>query len=159
MPERRVAVVGCGNVLMRDDGVGVRVVERLRERGVPEGVELIDAGTALMDVLPFLGGVDKTILVDAARAGGEPGAVYRLPLAALEEAARRSSVRAVSLHDVELREALTLARLENVDLGEVVVLGMEPGPIETGMELSEPVERAVPRLIEAIRTEIEKTKE
>ena len=158
MPERRVAVVGCGNILMRDDGVGVRAVERLRERGVAEGVELIDAGTALMDVLPFLGGVDKTILVDAVRAGGEPGAVYRMPLAELENTARRPG-GAASLHDIELREALTLARLENADLGEVVVIGMEPGPIETGMELSEPVERAVPRLIEAIRNEIGQTKE
>jgi len=158
LPERRTAVVGCGNILMQDDGLGVRAIERLREQGVPRGVELIDAGTALMDVLPDLGEAESIILVDAVRTGGEPGAIYRLPLAELENRMNRPGPRC-SLHEVELREALVLARLENVKLDHAVVFGMEPAAVQPGMDLSEPVERAMPRLLDAISQEIDSPKE
>ena len=158
MPERRIAVVGCGNILMQDDGLGVRAIERLCERGVPERVDLIDAGTALMDVLPDLGEAERIILVDAIRTGGEPGAIYRMPLAELENRMKQPESKC-SLHEVELREALVLARLENAKLDEGLVFGMEPAAVEPGMELSESVERAMPRLLDAIRHEIDSPKE
>lgn len=143
---------------MRDDGLGVRAVERLRERGVPGDVEVIDAGTALMDVLPYLGDAEKVVLVDAVRTGGEPAAIYRLPLGELEKRMNRPGPKC-SLHEVELLEALELARLENVTLDNAVVIAMEPARVEPGMGLSEQVERAMPRLLETIENEIGCTKE
>jgi len=158
LPERRVAVLGCGNLLMRDDGLGVRAVEQLRRCGVPEGVELTDAGTALIDVLPHVDGAEKTILVDVVRAGGQPGDIYRIPTEELEQRLSSAGPKC-SLHDIELREALTLARLQQARLGTVILIGMEPAAIEMGMELSEAVERAMPRLLEAILAEIRRPAE
>lgn len=158
MTERRMVVIGCGNILMRDDGLGVRAIERLAGQGVPDGVELIDAGTALIDVLPELAGAGRGVLVDAIRAGGEPGAVYRLPLDELKQRIETQGTQC-SLHDVELREAINIMRLENMGPAEIVVIAMEPAVVDMGMELSEPVERALPKLLDAVMAEVVGPKE
>ena len=71
-------VLGVGNLLMSDDGVGVHAVQRLEKRTLPPGVEVLDGGTCGLDLLQFFEGVERLIVLDAANLGREPGAIVRL---------------------------------------------------------------------------------
>ncbi|SBW23553.1 hydrogenase maturation protease [Protofrankia symbiont of Coriaria ruscifolia] len=72
-------LVGCGNVLRRDDGVGPVLIRHLWERGVPDGVQIVDGGTAGMDVAFRMRGARRVVIIDAARTGAQPGTIYRVP--------------------------------------------------------------------------------
>ena len=74
----RMLVVGVGNVLLRDEGVGVWVARALKTRPLPEGVEVVDLGTSCESLLALTDGVEKLVIVDAMMAGLEPGTVLRL---------------------------------------------------------------------------------
>src|SRR4030042_7180736 len=73
-----ILILGIGNLLLKDEGVGVHVVERLREIPLPENVEVLDGGTAGLDLVDFIGGRKKLIVIDAVNAGEKPGTIYRL---------------------------------------------------------------------------------
>jgi hydrogenase maturation protease len=126
-------VIGVGNVLHRDEGIGVHLVQTLESYDLPPGVELIDAGTALLDVLLDTAESDKIVIVDAVRAGGEVGDVYRLRLEAFCSKIEESGN---SLHELSLLGTLNLARMQLRRLPEVVIIGIEPQEIGSGIELS-----------------------
>ena len=147
--EPRVAVVGVGNEIMRDDGVGPQIVAELECRPATEADEVLlyDAGTTAFLALEAMSGCERAIVVDAIRTGAEPGAIqeYRYVDGAFD-----GEVPEMTMHDVSFTEALEYAR-EAYDLPEdVLVLGVEPATIEPGTELSEPVDRAVPAVVDAI---------
>ncbi len=148
-----IHVVGLGNVLMGDDGVGVRAVQRLEaEGGLGPGVALVDGGTAVFDTLSPLGGGKTLIVIDAVEGGGEAGAVYRVPFEALAGSGRGGM--ALSLHEVGLLESLPLLELAGVRWEEVVVFGVEPGTVSTGETLSAAVEAALPEVAKAVKKEL-----
>lgn len=126
-------MLGIGNLIMADDGVGVQVVQLLQERcRFPAGVTLLDGGTLGLDLLPKLEGVARLLVVDAVETGGAPGTLLRLagddiPLA-LETK--------VSPHQMGLKDLLTVATLLGFDPAEMVLWGVQPECIEMGMELS-----------------------
>jgi hydrogenase maturation protease len=128
-----ILVLGIGNLVMSDDGVGVRVVQRLAERyRFPAGVTLLDGGTLGLDLLPRLEGVTRLLVVDAVETGKAPGTVVRLfgdeiPLA-LETK--------LSPHQMGLKDLLTVATLQDFDPEEMVLWGVQPEHIGMGMELS-----------------------
>ena len=143
MPSARVAIVAVGNVLMGDDGAGVRVIERLQQQALPEGVELFDAGTAVQDVLPGLEGYDRIIVVDAMRAGGEPGDLYAFDL---DAEALGSDGPSLSAHDINLVAALRLQLITGRPVPPIRVLGVEPGDVSLKLELSDEVRARVSEL-------------
>lgn len=146
-----VLVLGIGNLIMSDDGVGVRVVQLLQERyRFPEEVTLLDGGTLGLDLLPRLEGVERLLVVDAVETGGAPGTLLRLsgddiPLA-LETK--------VSPHQMGLKDLLTVASLQGFDPAEMVLWGVQPESIEMGMELSPVVAEQVTQLTENVLTEL-----
>jgi len=146
-----VLVLGIGNLIMSDDGVGVRVVQLLQERyRFPEEVTLLDGGTLGLDLLPKLEGVERLLVVDAVETGGAPGTLLRLsgddiPLA-LETK--------VSPHQMGLKDLLTVASLQGFDPAEMVLWGVQPECIEMGMELSPVVAEQVAQLTENVLTEL-----
>jgi len=144
----RVAVLGIGNEVMADDGVGVRVVRRLRESWHEPRVEWIEAGTALADALDLVPDGADVVAVDAAEGGGEPGSVYRF---GLDDAA---SARGVSLHERSLPEVFAAAELGGSQFGKVVILGIEPRIVEFGDALSPALEDKLPAICDAVRAEI-----
>ena len=80
-------MLGLGNILLMDEGLGVRAVERLAAAyDLPENVEILDGGTLGLDLLPRLDGVDALLLVDAVKAGGPPGTLVRLEGDAIQAA-------------------------------------------------------------------------
>lgn len=153
MAEERVAVVGVGNLLLGDEGVGVHVVEALGKEYVPPYLELIDAGTALMDVLGSLRDYERIFLVDALRAGGSPGSVYRLALPELQERAERGQLT-MSLHQSGLLKAVALARLQGVDPEAITVIAVEPKSVAPGIELSDVVSRRLADVCHLVMEEV-----
>lgn len=130
----RVAVLGIGNLLLRDEGVGVHLVRALQRRPLPEGVEVLDGGTS--PEAAFLAvGFDKLIIVDAALGGGPPGTVYRL---ALEEIELDRGLP-LSGHELDLFQCLRALGPE-ARPKEVVVIGIEPNEIGSGLDLSPELE-------------------
>jgi len=153
MTEERVAVVGAGNLLLADEGVGVHVVEALGKEYVPPYLELVDAGTALMDVLGSLKGYERIFLVDALRAGGTPGSVYRLAFAELKQRAERGQLT-MSLHQSGLLEAAALARMQGIDPDSITIIAVEPASMEPSIELSERVSRRLPDVCHLVMEEV-----
>ena len=145
-----VLVLGIGNILLRDEGVGVRVIEALREMPLPEHVELCDGGTAGADLLDILSDRRKVIVIDAMDTDAEPGTVYRLTLDEL----RPADTPPVSLHDIGLLETLDMARYLGTQPDGVVVFGVKPANVDCGLELSPAVRQAIPRIIDLILQEI-----
>jgi len=146
----RTAIVGVGNVLMGDDGIGVHVIRALAD-SVPEDVDLIDAGTALHEAVYELKGYERVVLVDSVEAGDVPGSVYRMELAELLKI--DGSTRALSLHEHSVVPTLREAGLAGLELGEVVLIGVEPCRVEWGLDLSPELRARLPVVIEAVMRE------
>lgn len=142
-------VIGCGNPLCGDDGAGPETVRRLRARGLPEGMECLDAGTDGIAAAFRMRGVGEVILVDACRGGGEPGSLTRLDVA---ELGNLPAVGAVNLHALRWDHALAFARWYlGADLPESVVVWLVEGvAFEPGGELSPEVDRGVDRLVQLL---------
>ena len=140
--KRRLAIVGVGNLLLQDEGVGIHVIQALKKGSLPQFdcVELIDGGTALP---PLPKNLDKLIIIDAAQGGGEPGIIYRLS----PEEIDTGDVPIISPHQLSLRESLRLMELENEKPKKVIIFGVEPKTIDWGLELSPELKEKMPQLI------------
>ena len=148
---RRIAVIGVGNILMGDEGVGVRAVEELGRLKLPEGVQLIDAGTAIHSLMGRLSEFDKLVIIDAVKGGRPPGTIYRLALDEIES----DPSRILSLHDLGVLETLRIERLIGDVPEEVVIVGIEPERVEPSLELSPVLRERLPELIRAVLEELE----
>jgi hydrogenase maturation protease len=141
-----IVVLGLGNLLRRDEGLGIRALELLRERyRLPEAVQLVDGGTLGLELLSYLEGAQRLLVLDAALTEGPPGTLLRV---AGEEVPRFLGMR-TSPHEVGLADLLVVARLRDKEPREVVVLGMQPEAIELGWELSESVAAHLETLVDA----------
>ncbi|MFW6017877.1 MAG: hydrogenase maturation protease [Halapricum sp.] len=147
-----VAVVGVGNPIMSDDGLGEHVIEALRERGLPDGVVAAHAGTTAFFALEAMSGADYAVIVDAvALEGAEPGSIHRYHY---REGSFDGSPPEVLMHDFSFSDALE-AGSATYDLpAELLVIGVQPADVGPGTELSDAVAERVPDVIEAVREEI-----
>lgn len=144
-------VLGLGNLLRRDEGLGIRALERLRERYIfPDAVQLVDGGTLGLDLLCYLEDADHLLVLDAALTEGPPGTLLRV---AGGDVPAFFGIR-TSPHEVALADLLAVARLRGAEPGEVVVLGMQPLALELGWDLSEPVALHLDALVRAAVSEL-----
>jgi hydrogenase maturation protease len=146
-------VLGVGNILMADEGIGVRVLEALKNELMPDCVELIDAGTALVELLPLLSKREKVVVIDAVRCGREPGTVYRFTPADIAELKQPQ----ISIHQIGILEALRMAELGGWKPREVVIFGIEPAKVDWGMELSAEVAASLQKVVRLVIEEIART--
>jgi len=153
LSEKKIVVVGVGNILLSDEGLGVKAVQELEKRGVPENVSLYDAGTSLHLVMSSFEGYDKMIIVDAIKAGSEPGSIYRFTLKELEAGKSPKVNYMFSLHEIDVPRTLALEKLVSQLPEEVVFLGMEPEKVEPGLELSPTIKEKLDDLIALIEKE------
>jgi hydrogenase maturation protease len=133
-------VIGCGNLLRGDDGVGPIMIRRMWELGLPEGMRLADGGTAGMDVAFKMRGADHVIIVDAARTGAQPGALFKIPGAELEHLPPLSGMH---LHAFRWDHALAFGRwlLKDEYPQHITVYLIEGECFDFGAPLSPIVER------------------
>lgn len=125
----KIIVLGIGNILQSDEGVGVRVVEKLiRDYSFPENVELYDGGTTGMHgLLPLIEEADHLIAIDAVNGKGEPGEIYRFTLHDF----KLTIPKKISAHDVGFIECLAVAELNDSLPKSTVVIGIQPEDMET----------------------------
>ena len=145
----RVVVVGVGNLLLRDEGIGIHTAKALQELSLPEYVEVIDGGTS-PDLIAYVKSGDKLIIIDAVKAGGEPGAIYRFTPEDLDPQANRL----LSLHELGVMDSLQMMRLGGNEPGETIIIGIEPGEINLGTELTASLQEKIPEIIQLILREI-----
>lgn len=144
-------VLGVGNLLLSDDGVGVHTIQRLKESGrLPEEVQVEDGGTCGLDLLQFLEDVDHLVVVDAAHFGKEPGAILRME----NEQVPAYLALKTSPHEIGLPELMLTAQLTGIYPERVVVFGVQPQSLETGIGLTPPVAAVVDRLMDAVVQEV-----
>jgi len=150
---QKVLVLGVGNLLLRDEGVGIHAIRALLDDYfIPEGVEVIDGGTAGMELLSFLVGVHRVILLDAVKAGGLPGSLIRLEDEEIPTFFRRKW----SPHQVGLADVLAVLKLTGERPCHITLWGIEPARMELGLELSESVFPQVSVLVERVVEELRK---
>jgi hydrogenase maturation protease len=147
-------VVGIGNILLRDEGIGCHVVHALESRlvGTLPGVQIIDGGTC-PDLLQLLGDADKLVIVDAVKGGGMPGQIYRFH----PEDITLEQKPLLSLHDMSLVDSLKLMQLwhpGSIGIREAVIIGVEPGELNWGLELSPELRERMPQIIDVILSEL-----
>ncbi len=148
----KTTLIGLGNILMRDEGIGVHAVLALQERfEVPPELEIVDGGTAGLDLLPFFEGRDRVLLVDAVDFGAEPGFIGEL---ANEAIPARFGKNKASLHHVGLAEVLALAQLQNILPQEICLIGIQPASLDPGLELTGTVQEKFDALIARVRTKL-----
>jgi hydrogenase maturation protease len=146
-----VLVLGIGNTVMSDDGVGVKVVQRLqREYRFADTVELLDGGTLGLDLLPKLEGIEQLIIVDAVETGKEPGTCIRLSGEELPIALETK----VSPHQMGLKDLLSVAELMGHKPREMVLIGVQPASIDMDTELTAIVASKVDILINNVLEEL-----
>jgi hydrogenase maturation protease len=146
----KTLVLGVGNLLLSDDGVGVHTIRRLQEVAqLPEEVQVLDGGTMGLDLLYYLEGVSHLLIVDAVETGGPPGTLTRI---AGEQVPAYLSLK-MSPH-VGLPDMLFAAKLRDLYPEEVVVWGVQPETIEVGLDLSPSVAAQVDVLVEKILEEL-----
>jgi hydrogenase maturation protease len=141
-----------GNLLLEDEGLGVRALEALQARyEIPPGVELLDGGTTGMGLLDDISGRNHLIVLDAVQTGDPPGTLVRL---AGEQVPVYFSMR-ISPHQLGLSDVLATLELSGEKPAEVVVLGMVPQSLEMKLELSELVQGQLDGLVELANQELE----
>jgi hydrogenase maturation protease len=147
----RTLVLGLGNILLRDEGIGVWVAESLsREFRFPPEVAMLEGGTLGLDLLPRLDGVERLLLVDAVKLGREPGEIVRLEGDAVPAAL---DVK-ISPHQVGVQDLLAAARLMGREPPLVVLWGMEPERLDPGTGFSPRVAEALPQLRDGVLDEL-----
>lgn len=148
-----ILIIGCGNLLRGDDGVGPLLIRHLWERELPPGVRLADGGTAGMDVAFKMRGADRVILIDACRTGAAPGTIYRVPGAALEQL---PPLTGIHLHAFRWDHALAFARwlLKEEYPTNIQVYLIEIASLAPSENLSQPVAAAMEQVIELLLGEL-----
>ena len=143
----KTLILGVGNLLMSDEGVGVHVIQRLRtDYHLPEQVQILDGGTLGMDLLYYLEGVENLLLIDAVQARKEPGALVRLEG---DEVPAFLSIK-ISPHQLGVPDMLAAAKLKDVFPQRIVLWGVQPELMEIGLDLSPKVESQVGTIIQNI---------
>ena len=150
-PTCDTVIIGLGNPLRGDDGVGVRVAQVLAMKDLPSGVEVVDGGTQGLGIVHLMEGHQRAVLVDAAEIGEAPGQFIRFTL---DEARPTGEDEHLSVHGAGLREALLLAEALKTLPDKVIIFGVQPASLTWEDNLSSEVEAALPGLVEAIMAEI-----
>ena len=149
---RQTVVLGVGNLLLSDEGVGVHVSHKLMGSELPEGVTVVEGGTDGFRLLNTITGADRLIIVDAVRGGSEPGSIYRFDI---DDVRNVQSGFKTSVHQIGILEVIDLSGL----IGKkpvTTVIGIEPKSLKMGMELSPEVKEKIPRVIELVFEELDK---
>ena len=144
-------VLGIGNLLLQDEGAGVRAVEQFaRSYAIPAGVELLDGGTSGIELLHYIQDRDTLIIIDVVKGGSRPGTVFRFE----GEAVPALFQKKISPHQLGLSDLLATALLTDRMPRKVVLLGIEPKTVDTGLEMSGEIGRNMELLVDMIAAEL-----
>lgn len=140
-------ILGIGNELLGDEGVGVHAARRLERENLPEQTKIIEVGTAILEALPEFEQAERIIVLDAMKDGRSPGTVYKIPL---EQCSGAACI--ASMHGFDIFRVMALAGRTTPP--PVTVFGVEPAEVGWSMELSPSVAASLPYLLEAVQVEL-----
>jgi hydrogenase maturation protease len=147
---QRIIVLGLGNLIRCDDGVGIHAIHQLfRDRRIPESVELIDGGTLGLQLLPAIQDATHLLAIDAINNGAAPGAIFRFDISEIDPLPGSPSV-----HQIGFIDLLAALRLLEKFPEKMTLLGVQPGETGWGDALSSTVQAVLPELIEAVFDEL-----
>jgi hydrogenase maturation protease len=149
--KERILVLGVGNLLMGDEGVGIHAVRELMERTLPPHVDVIDGGTAGLDLLHIMEGYERVLIIDAVDVGEEPGAILRF---GPQDVTSQDADLSMSLHQTEVLRVLEFATYVGQTLPPVVIYGVQPETMEWSLELSPRVQARLDSLVGAVHDEV-----
>lgn len=146
---KNIVVIGIGNILLKDDGVGVYVIRQLENENLSSTIELVDGGTSTLDTLSYFLEYNKVIIVDCLKAGHKPGTMYKIN----PEEIKNYKKENLSIHDVQILDVVKIANMMG-KFPEVVIFGIEPQVISLDTELSENMKNKIPEIIKHIKAEL-----
>jgi hydrogenase maturation protease len=144
-----VLVLGIGNILLSDEGAGIKAVEELQSRyNFSDAVEIIDGGTMGLELLPYFEERSHILIIDAVKTGNKPGAIVRIedPPAFLQ--------KKISPHQIGLSDVLAIAAITDNLPQNVTLFGIEPKQLSTGLDLSTEVARNLSQLVDMVAAEL-----
>ncbi len=147
---KKIVILGVGNLLLSDEGVGVHVANELMKMELPSGVSVVEGGTDGFRLIDIITEADRLIVVDAVKGGGAPGSIYRFDI---DEVQSCPSGFKTSVHQIGILEVINLSGLIG-KIPRTTVVGIEPKSLEMGMELSPEIKAKIPRIIELIKEEL-----
>jgi len=146
----RVVVLGVGNLVMSDEGLGVHCAQRLQAAALPPGVSVIDGGTSTHELLGELENLDLLVIVDAVATSDAPGSVVRIEADQIPSAFSNN----LSPHQHGINDLLAALRLLGRSPARAVLLGVTPARIELGLDLSPEIAAMMPVLVERVIDEV-----
>jgi hydrogenase maturation protease len=149
---QKIIILGVGNLLLSDEGVGVHVANELMKMELPPEVSVVEGGTDGFRLLNVITEADRLIVIDAVKGGAEPGSIYRFDI---DQVKNCPSGFKTSVHQIGILEVIDLSGLIG-RTPRATVIGIEPKSLEMSMELSPDVKSKIPRIIELIFEEIKK---
>jgi hydrogenase maturation protease len=148
----KIIILGVGNLLLSDEGVGVHIANELMKIKLPEGVSVFEGGTDGFLLLNIITGADRLIVIDALKGDAKPGSIYRFDI---EEFKNPQSLFRTSIHQIGIMDVLEILKLIG-KTPKTTIIGIEPKSLEIGMELSEEVKIKIPRIIELVLEELKR---
>jgi hydrogenase maturation protease len=146
-----ITVLGIGNVVLQDEGFGVRAAETLDKKyDFPDNVQVLDGGTLGMELLGFVTGTQKLLILDSINGGEPSGTIFRF-------AGKQVSAHfqdKLSMHEVGIQDVLALLTVTDKPIPEVVVIGAQPFAIEAGVSLTEQMAELLPKIEQRALTEL-----
>ena len=152
-PPGRVIILGVGNLLLSDEGVGVHVANMLMDMDLPPGVQVVEGGTDGFRLMNVVAGAGRLIVVDAVKGGGAPGSIYRFDI---KDVPTYPDAYKTSVHQVGILEVVHLSELIG-EAPETTIIGVEPKSLGVGMELSPEVTAKLSRIIELVLEEVKRS--
>jgi hydrogenase maturation protease len=152
--QRKIVILGVGNLLLRDEGVGVHLIQSLDKDDLPLKADsyqlsVIDGGTS-PELAPLVEGADKLIIIDAVKGGKEPGTIYRFNI---DDVILNSSMR-LSLHQMGVVDNLRMLELLGKRPKTTIVIGIEPKTMDCGLELSTEIQSKIPKITSLLIKEL-----
>jgi hydrogenase maturation protease len=150
----KIVILGVGNLLLSDEGVGVHIADELLKTSLPPEVSVIEGGTDGFRLLNIITEADRLIIIDALKGDAPPGSIYRFDIGEVHSA---PSGFKTSVHQIGILEVLDLSELIG-KTPHTTVIGVEPKSLEMGMELSPEIKAKIPRIIELVLDELNRYK-
>ena len=151
MTQKPILVLGIGNLILKDEGFGVHVVQKMMDMSLPPDVEVVDGGTMGITLLYYIEGREKVIVIDVVKADSPPGTLYRFTDKDLGD--YQGFLR--SAHEIDFPYVLKMAEIQGNRPDQVVFIGITPLLIEEGIGLSPVLEEKIPQVIDLVMKEVE----
>lgn len=139
-----ITILGIGNIILRDEGLGVRAVEFLQQQfDFPEEIQLLDGGTLGIELTYFLDSTEKLLIIDSIDGAKNPGTLFRLE----GDSIRKHFSEKISAHEIGIQDVLTSMEITGRKIPETIVIGAQPFDLEAGLELSRGMKKLFPWII------------